>query len=229
MVQEHVAGGNKYEVASVEANDTRRLPMVKGPEMKRLALALLLVVIPLGCGSEAREPDSASPGNESEGTDSADQLPRETAVYAAVIRQLVTKDHTFGGADPGFKIVYVMDGVVAGAGDVDGNVDESDPAEPFGDDVKAGLRTALGDLPPIEFVSERSSVVVGTDSGKAPGHVKNEGVLISLGPIEGSGTKVEVGNSLWINGLAGQWQTYVLKARDGAWKVAGTTGPVAIS
>jgi hypothetical protein len=142
----------------------------------------------------------------------------------------VTKDHTFGGADPGFKVVYVMDGVVKGAGDVDGNVDESDPAEPFGDDVKAGLRTALGgDLPPIEFVSERSSVVVGTNSGKAPGHVKNEGVLISLGPIAGSGTKVEVGNSLWINGLAGQWQTYVLKARDGAWKVAGTTGPVAIS
>lgn len=197
--------------------------------MKRLALALILILIPLGCGSEASEPDSASPGSQPEGSDSAGQLPRETPVYAAVIRQLVTKDHTFGGADPGFKIVYVMDGVVAGAGKIDGNVEESDPAHPFGDDVKAGLRTTLGDLPPIEFVSERSSAVAGTNSGKAPGHVKNEGVLISLGPIEGSGTKVEVGNSLWISGLAGQWQTYVLEARDGSWKVAGTTGPVAIS
>lgn len=197
--------------------------------MKRLGLALILILAPLGCGSEANELDLASPGGQPEGTDSAGQLPRETSVYAAVIRQLVTKDDTFGGADPGFKVVYVMDGVVRGAGDVDGNVDESDPAKPFSDDVKAGLRTALGDLPPIEFVSERSSVVVGTNSGKAPGHVKNEGVLISLGPIEGSGTKAEVGNSLWISGLAGQWQTYVLEARDGAWKVAGTTGPVAIS
>lgn len=213
----------------VEVDDTRRLPALKGPAVKRFALALILILTPLGCGSEANEPDSASPGSQPEGTDSAGQLPRETAVYAAVIRQLVTKDHTFGGGDPGFKIVYVMDGVVAGAGKIDGNVDESDPGQPFGDDAKAGLRTTLGDLPPVEFVSERSSVVVGTNSGKAPGHVKNEGVLISLGPIEGSGTKAEVGNSLWINGLAGQWQTYVLEARDGAWKVTGTTGPVAIS
>jgi hypothetical protein len=197
--------------------------------VKRLALALVLILVPLGCGSEANEPDSASPGSQSEGTDSADQPPRATPVYAAVIRQLVTKDHTFGGGDPGFKIVYVMDGVVAGAGKIDGNVDESDPTQPFSDDVKAGLLRALADLPPIEFVNERSSVVVGTNSGKAPGHVKNKGVLISLGPIEGSGTRAEVGNSLWINGLAGQWQTYVLEARDGAWKVAGTTGPVAIS
>lgn len=220
-------------MSSFPSNSTIRVdclrPTLKGPAVKRLALALILILIPLGCGSEANEPDSASPGSQPEGTDSAGQLPRETAVYAAVIRQLVTKDHTFGGGDPGFKIVYVMDGVVAGAGKIDGNVDESDPAQPFSDDVKAGLRTTLGDLPPVEFVSERSSVVVGTNSGKAPGHVKNEGVLISLGPIEGSGTKAEVGNSLWINGLAGQWQTYVLEARDGAWKVTGTTGPVAIS
>jgi len=197
--------------------------------VKRLALALILILVPLGCGSEANEPDSASPGSQTEGKGSAGQLPRETSVYAAVIRQLVTKDHTFGGGDPGFEIVYVMDGVVAGAGKIDGNVDESDPAQPFGDEVKAELLGALEDLPPIEFVSERSSVVVGTNSGKAPGYVKNKGVLISLGPIEGSGTKAEVGNSLWISGLAGQWQTYVLEARDGSWKVAGTTGPVAIS
>jgi hypothetical protein len=197
--------------------------------VKRLALALMLIVIPLGCGGEANEPDSASPGSQPEGTAATGLVPRETVIYAAVIRQLVTKDHTFGGADPGFKVVYVMDGVVKGAGDVDGNVDESDPAEPFSDNVKAVLRTKLGDLPPIEFVSERAAVVIGTNSGKAIGHVKNNGVLISLGPIEGSGTRVEVGNSLWISGLAGQWQTYVLQARDGAWNVDGTTGPVAIS
>jgi hypothetical protein len=220
---------NKYEVGSVELHDTNRLPTLKGPSVKRLALALILILVPLGCGSEANEPVSTSPGSQPEGTGSAGLLPRETSVYAAVIRQLVTKDHTFGGGDPGFEVVYVMDGVVAGAGKIDGNVDESDPAQPFGDEVKDGLLGALEDLPPIEFVSERSAVVVGTNSGKAPGYVKNSGVLISLGPIEGSATKAEVGNSLWISGLAGQWQTYVLEAQEGAWKVSGTTGPVAIS
>jgi hypothetical protein len=196
-------------------------------QLKLIVVALLLLV-PLGCGSEANAPDSAGPASQPEGT-AATGLVRETLVYAAVIRQLVTKDHTFGGADPGFKVVYVMDGAVAGVGDVEGNVGESDPAEPFSDDVKAGLVRALEDLPPIEFVSERAAVIAGTNSNDPIGHVKNKGVLISLGPIEGTGTKVEVGNSLWISGLAGLWQTYVLKARDGVWKVSGTTGPVAIS
>jgi hypothetical protein len=55
------------------------------------------------------------------------------------------------------------------------------------------------------------------------------GVLLSLGPIEGNATKVEVGNSLWINGLAGQWLTYVLETRGDTWRVTGTAGPMAIS
>jgi hypothetical protein len=204
--------------------------MVSGEtfQMKLIVVALLLL-IPLGCGSEANAPDAASPGSQREGTSATAPAPRETLVYASVIRQLVTKDHTFGGADPGFKVVYVMDGVVKGTGRVYGNVGESDPAEPFSDDVKAGLVSALEDLPALEFVSERATVIIGKSSDDAIGHVKNKGVLVTLGPIEGTGTRVEVGNSLWISGLAGQWQTYVLQARGGAWKVTGTTGPVAIS
>jgi hypothetical protein len=196
--------------------------------MKLIVVALLLLA-PLGCGSEANAPDSAGPASQPEGSADTPLVPRETLVYAAVIRQLVTKDHTFGGADPGFKVVYVLDGVVKGVGGVDAHVGQSDPAEPFSDDVKAGLVSALEDLPPIEFVSERAAVIIGKNSTDPIGHVKNEGVLISLGPIEGTGTKVEVGNSLWLSGLAGLWQTYVLRSRDGVWKVAGTTGPVAIS
>jgi hypothetical protein len=196
--------------------------------MKLMVFALLLLA-PLGCGSEGNAPDSAGPGSQPEGTAATGLAPRETLVYAAVIRQLVTKDHTFGGADPGFKVVYVVDGVVEGVGGVDAHVGQSDPAQPFSDDVKAGLLRALQDVPPIMFVSERAAVIVGKNSTDPIGHVKNKGVLISLGPIEGTGTRVEVGNSLWISGLAGLWQTYVLRARDGAWKVSGTTGPVAIS
>jgi hypothetical protein len=59
--------------------------------------------------------------------------------------------------------------------------------------------------------------------------VKNGGVLISLGSIEPDGKRVEVETSLWINGLAGQWLTYVLEQKDGSWAVTGTTGPMAIS
>jgi hypothetical protein len=74
-----------------------------------------------------------------------------------------------------------------------------------------------------------SEGVVGTRSGSSPGHVKNGGVLISLGPIEEDRRRVRVGNSLWISGLAGQWLTYVLEQRDGHWTVTGRSGPTAIS
>jgi hypothetical protein len=164
------------------------------------------------------------------GEPAAKSTNRSAAIYAAVVRQLVTKDHTFGGsADPGFKVVYVLDGVVVDAADPSKPADAHDPKEPFSPDVKDGVRflSTLADLPRVEFVPERASAVAGA-SASSPGQVKNRGVLISLGPIGLRGKTVEVETSLWINGLAGEWLTYVLE-RDGTWKVTGTTGPRAIS
>jgi hypothetical protein len=65
-----------------------------------------------------------------------------------------------------------------------------------------------------------------------PGSISPKNVpepSLSLGPIDGTGNRVEVANSLWINGLAGQWLTYVVEWRGGTWEVTGTTGPMAIS
>jgi hypothetical protein len=147
---------------------------------------------------------------------------RTVAIYASVIRQLVTKDHTFGGADPGFKAVYVIDGPVKGAGDPYTTVDALVSETPFGPDVKEGLRTALAELPPLTFVQDRRSVITA-------GHVINHGVLLTLGPILGAGPDVKVSNNLWIGNVGGQWLTYVLKKAGAGWKVMGTDGPVAIS
>jgi len=95
--------------------------------------------------------------------------------------------------------------------------------------VKQALVKKLSDLPPLEFVSRRSNAIEGDNGGSSPGRVRNGGVLITLGPIRATGHPVAVGASLWINGLAGSWQTYVLKARTGRWLVTGTAGPTAIS
>ncbi|MCA1726292.1 MAG: hypothetical protein LC722_01135 [Actinobacteria bacterium] len=118
-----------------------------------------------------------------------------------------------------------MDGPVASAGDPDATIDEKQPGVPFDDAVKEGLHAELSDLPEIEFVQDRDAVVTGTP----PGHVIEDGVLLTLGPIGDGAARVEVGNELWINGLAGQWQTYVVELRDESWTVTGTTGPVSIS
>jgi hypothetical protein len=196
-----------------------------------LLLIVLAVIAVSGCGGGGESVNAGSMPTlppEDAGTAAAD---RAAKIYAAVIRQLVTKDHTFGRADPGFKVVYVLDGVVEDAEDPSKPVDAQDPTHPFSHDLKGGVQilSRLGDLPPIRFVPERDPVVAGIRSGSSPGHVKNGGVLISLGPIEGNATRVRVGNSLWISGLAGQWLTYVLEQRDGDWTVRGTSGPMAIS
>jgi hypothetical protein len=195
-----------------------------------LVAATLTLAVSVECGGGSDESQQPTPGATDSGESAAESTNRSAAIYAAVVRQLVTKDHTFGGADPGFKVVYVLDGVVVDAADPSKPPSAHDPKEPFSHDVKDGVSflSTLAELPPVEFVASRHSVVVG-GSSSSPGQVKNSGVLISLGPIEPDGERVEVETSLWINGLAGQWLTYVLAQRNGAWKVTGTTGPMAIS
>jgi len=151
---------------------------------------------------------------------------RAAAIYASVIRRLVTRDHTFGGADPGFEVVYVIDGPATHAGDPIG---PAPPAAPFDSAVKDAMQRALADLPPIEFVRRRASVIVGTNGGKAAGSVKGRGVVLTLGPIRGGEAKVRVAASLWLSPLGGQWLTYVVRLRGERWTVTGTTGPIVIS
>lgn len=154
----------------------------------------------------------------------AGQAPTERTVdvYATVVRQLVTKDHTFGDEPSPFERVYVVDGVVENAGD------PSDvPRERFPAAVKEGIARALADLPNVEFVADPDSVIVGESECA---HVKGDGALISLGPIKDrSGGRVTVANGLFFACLGGQWLTYVLEPAEPSWRVVGTTGPIAIS
>jgi len=149
------------------------------------------------------------------------RIERTVSVYAAVIRELIARDRAFGVSATG--VVYVLDGSVEGAGDPL----RAATVRPrrFKSALKRRLRKALADLPVVRFVHDRTEVVI----GDPPGHVINNGVLLTIGPIKGGSARVEVGSSLWVNGLAGQWQTYVVVEAGRGWKVAGTTGPVAIS
>jgi hypothetical protein len=149
---------------------------------------------------------------------------RSAGIYAAVIRQLLTKDTTFGPGERPFVRAFVVDGIVADAGDPDVTPGSRTP---FGEGVREAIAKQLEDLAPVKFVADPQSVIV--SAGGLDAHVRDGGVLITLGPISGGGDRVTVSNSLFFAALGAQWLTYVLEQQDGAWHVSGTTGPRAIS
>lgn len=154
------------------------------------------------------------------------QEQREHAqIYAAVIERLVTRDHTFGRGDSPFDRVFVIDGVIPGAGDPMTDTLVVAP-ERFDRAMREAILDHLDGLPPLEFVRDPDSVRKGRDG---MGGVKNDGVIISLGPIERAADELHVGNGLWCGGLCGQWLTYVVEQTPDGWTITGTTGPAAIS
>jgi hypothetical protein len=150
-------------------------------------------------------------------------------VYAAVIRQLVMRDDTFGGSNPHFKRVFILDAAVPGAGDPNRNLERPSDDKPLSSEVKHEMLRLLKDLPRVKFVSRRASVISHGTAGDPLGRVIHGGVLITLGPIERTPDGVQVPNNLWVSGLAGQWLTYVLEERGSDWQISGTTGTAAIS
>jgi hypothetical protein len=148
---------------------------------------------------------------------------RTVLIYSAVIRRLVTRDHTFGGSRTPFHHVYVIDGVVEEAGDVRG---DGEQGKPFSSQIREGIKRELDDLPPIDFVRDFDLAWSGDDEW---GKVKDDGVIITLGPILKKDGRVQVGTNLRCSELCGQWLTYVLDRHRGEWRVTGTVGPVAIS
>jgi hypothetical protein len=189
--------------------------------MKPIAALLAISVLLVACGSEPRaRPRAASPA----ASPTSGASDRTVEIYAAVVRRLVIRDNTFGGGSSPFDHLFIVDGAIPNAGDAMNG--EQTPVRPFPDEVKRGLEDALADLPEIDFVADADSVRLGPNGLDG---VEDNGVIIALAPIEGSGDKVKVQNSLWCGGLCGQWLTYIVEFEGEKWTVTGHTGPWAIS
>jgi len=185
---------------------------------------LLLAALLFGACGSGDSGSGALGGDGPASTPTTQATTDEAVIYAAVIQRLVTKDHTFGGTKSPFQYIYVVDGPVAGAGDPE--AEQAEPSQPFSDKIKNEIKAELAELPPIHFISDANSVRLDDDSVAG---VKNEGAVITLGPVEPEENHVEVGTGLWCGGLCGQWLTYELRLKGTTWHVTGTTGPVAIS
>lgn len=165
---------------------------------------------------EAQEP--ATPPTQAAGD------PVLVEVYAAVIRQLYTVDHTFD-APPDWPRVYVMratDDTIAG----DGSQVKASIVLSAG--VQDGIAQALADLPTeLVWIDSWDEVEIGGETGLVDG---GDGAIVTLGnlhPQDDGTLQVPVG--MTCGGLCGTGMTYVLAEVDGSWQVTGVAGPVWIS
>lgn len=149
-----------------------------------------------------------------------DSLPESdhAAIYAAVIRQLVTIDDTFGGTlHP--SLIYVLTTTNDQAGDPDTPSGDSQSLAP---ELQNNIVAALADLTAtIIWVESREDVPIDAHTGQ----IAENGVLVMLGNVhpQTDGT-VHVPASIYIANLAAGGQTYVLEQVEGVWMIMGNTG-----
>ena len=181
------------------------------------SMAFVLAAALLGSACAKQQGPAGSPDD---GPDQARS--RVVSIYESVIRQLVTTGDSTFGPNPQFPVIYLLDRAKEAAANPELPEGEGTPI-PNG--VKRELLAALSDLP-LEFVSESDTVIIPVEEG---GGVEQEGVVVTVGPIPTGEDQVEVEASLYAGPLAATWLTYVVKRSSQGWRVAGTTGPVAIS
>jgi hypothetical protein len=176
-------------------------------------MILILIAMTVLAGACARAVPAGGSGSPVSGDDPVDQ--RVVDVYAAAIRALVATERWF---DP----VLIDDRICEEAGDPMGGDDSC--LRRFTDAEQGALLVKLSDLPHVEFVADGDAVQRQIFAGKIHG-----AGLIAVGPIAGSGDRVEVPGEAYCGGLCGHWMTLVVEREPDGWSVSGTTGPVAIS
>jgi hypothetical protein len=149
---------------------------------------------------------------------------RDADVYVQVLRRYLGTPSENSFPDRTFQKIFVLDRAVPGVGD-------PQPHQAAGDaipgDTQQRVAGAVADLGPVSFVADRDSVIVNRDSC---GVVKDDGILITLGPVDGRGDRVEVGINGYVACLGATWLTYVVERTAGAgWRVTGTTGSMTIA
>ena len=159
------------------------------------------------------------PGQPSAGSTPPPWDPAE--IYAAVIRQVVTVDHTFG-QPPDFPIVYLVR-QTSGNLAIPGSAAGSETIFP-GDQQR--ISALLADLPSKFVWVDRIDDAPRGEYERVAG----DGAAVQVGAItpqeDGS---LQVPGSIFIAPLAAGGQTYVLQFIDGRWTITGKAGPVWMS
>jgi hypothetical protein len=143
----------------------------------------------------------------------------QSAIYAAVVRQLYTVDHTFGTNPPTFPVVYLVGTTDDSVGDP--NVPRSKP-QLVPDSTQVAIVARLDDLP-AEFVWVSDADEVPREDQTDT--VQGGGAIITLGNVHADEDgRVLVSAQLFFSMLGATGKTYILEELDGEWQVTGDTG-----
>jgi len=153
-------------------------------------------------------------GKKSSGLTEGDQ----TQIYAAVIRQIYTIDHTFGvGNSPNFPVVYLPMVIDDSAGDPSLTDAKSSI---LSKSLQVAIISKLEGLP-AKFIWVDSRDEVPMEAGAVTGN----GAIIYFGNLylQKDGT-VQVAAGLFFANLGGGGTTYILEFVNDVWTIIGNTG-----
>jgi hypothetical protein len=155
-------------------------------------------------------------------------LDRQASIYAAVLRQYLTSGGGHDGGDAGFggfrfPHIFVLDHTVVPGADPFGQ--SGSGSGPIPAAVRRAVTRSLADVGLLSFVPSGKAVIVRGSCGE----VLDRGILITLGPVDGVGDRVQVGIYGHVSCVATSSLAYWVGRTGGGWRVAGVAwrGPVA--
>lgn len=168
-------------------------------------------------------PESASP-SASPGRPSLTASERRRVAIAAAVFDAIYRDEMGDRPEDRYEQVFLNARICKVTREFPGGDMELVPVDAaegevchasFTSDEQVALLTALPGLPNAAFTLEPGEVGERILEGDLAGN----GVLLSMGPIEGSGARVEVLALEYCGGLCARWMSYVLKRGDDGWEV----------
>jgi hypothetical protein len=194
------------------------------PAMIIAAVTFAAIIAVTGCTARTNaDQPSPPPTHRTDPT----PLDRQGPIYAAVLRQYLTSGGGQDGGDAGFggqrfPRIFVLDHAVAGA---DPSGQGASGGAPIPAPVRRAITRSLADVGPLSFVPSGEAVIV----RRSCGQVRDRGILITLGPLDGVGDQVQVAIYGHVSCIAANSLAYRVERTSGGWRVAGVVwrGPVA--
>jgi hypothetical protein len=203
--------------------------------VRTMVAVLFAAILVTGCTAHTST-DQPSPAPPAPNLPHAPRLPiyrsgpapenRQAPIYAAVLRQYLTSGGGHDGGDAGyggfrFPQIFVVDHTVAGANTLGHGVSGG----PIPGAVRRAIARSLADVGPLSFMSSDEAVIVPGSCGE----VRDRGILITLGPVDGVGDQVQVSVDGHVSCVAANSLTYRVERTSSGWRVAGVAAWGAVS